>query len=860
VLLLEDVPTDAQLTVRALEQGGINVSATVVDSRAAFVEQLAGSLPDVILSDFSLPAFGGEQALQIARTTAPTVPFIFVTGVLGDEKAVELLKLGATDYVTKEHLARLVPAVQRALKDISDSRDRAELVRRDKAAADTLRKRDEHFRALVQNSTDIILTVDEATTILYSSPAIMDILGVDPDDAIGRSLLDLVHSDDRESALATLRDTRRRQGPSAGKDFRVRRSDGTYAVIELVASDLPDDNSVRKVVLNARDVTERRRAERIRQCEARLLDDIAGGASLEHSVKEIARAMEEHVPDWPCLVVLYDEPVPVIATGDRMLGRAAHDIARLAGAALRCAWPDKDVANGPVTGDLGPGIAGLTVEIPRAGQVPQAFWGIAVRGSTRSQPLGAVVFLSETAPQPTARDVEVARLGARLAAISFERWTAQAQLVHTACHDALTDMPNRTLLLDRARQVLARSSRAGSPTALLMIDLDHFKNINDSLGHSAGDQVLVEVANRLRSTVRPYDTVARLGGDEFVVLCDGLPGEAEVIRYAHRVLASLRLPINIDGHETHVAASIGIAMSADSVTPEALVRDADAAMYRAKENGRARVEIFDIEMRRRAAARMATEGRLHQAVEQELIQPHYQPIVDLGSQRVVGAEALARWSDATIGTVPPDVFVPIAEDSGLIVPLGIQILTSACRTAACWPGTLALSVNLSACQVRDRDLSSTIEGVLRTTNFSPDRLLLEITESTLMQSGTAETETLKRLNDLGVRLAVDDFGTGYNSLARLKQFPTAQLKIDRSFVIGLPESADDLAIVAAVIMMGHSLGLELLAEGIETEAQLAALQSLGCDLGQGYYFSRALSETELSEHLRSSDLAGPRAR
>jgi EAL domain-containing protein (putative c-di-GMP-specific phosphodiesterase class I) len=277
-------------------------------------------------------------------------------------------------------------------------------------------------------------------------------------------------------------------------------------------------------------------------------------------------------------------------------------------------------------------------------------------------------------------------------------------------------------------------------------------------------------------------------------------------------------------------------------------------MYQAKENGRGRIEIFDTKMRNLAIARVETEDRLHRAVEQRLVQLHYQPIVEIGSQRVVGAEALARWNDPEMGEIPPTVFVPIAEDNGLIVPLGAQILTSACATAARWPSALDVSVNLSGCQIRDPGLVDTIETALHGANLDPGRLLLEITESVFMKDVTATTDVLRRLRDLGVRLAIDDFGTAYSSLGRLKRFPIAQLKIDRSFVDGLPEDADNLAIVTAVITMGHSLGLKVLGEGIETEAQLAALQSLGCDLAQGFLFSHALPEAEFTRWRREHAL------
>jgi diguanylate cyclase (GGDEF)-like protein/PAS domain S-box-containing protein len=853
VLILEDMPADAELIARALEQAGINALVKVVDTRESFAEQLSESPPDLILADYSLPGFDGEQALEIARTIAPEVPFIFVTGTLGEEHAVELMKQGAWDYVTKEHLSRLGLAVRRALKEVADSRDREELRQRERAAMTALRESEERFRALVQNSADVIITVDEDGIATYGSPAAKSILGIDPVDALGSNVFDLVHPDDRDRAVATFRETLQLPGTRASLCFRARRADGIYVDLEAVSNNLLDDPAVRAVVINARDVTERRRAERLLKSEALLLDDIAGGARLEHSLKEIAREMEGYVSDWPCLIILSGEPIPSFTTGNRLPAKVSRDMSRLAVGAGGCPWLESGPGDDRLIGSLESDPAWPPAEMLTTRYGLRAFWGVPIRGSALSGSIGAVLFLSGVNPQPTPHDVEVARLGARLAAIGFERRQVQAQITHNALHDALTDLPNRTLLLERTAHAVARSRRSGTLIALLMVDIDHFKYINDSLGHSVGDQVLIEIGKRFCTVVRPDDTVARLGGDEFVVLSDGLPNEAQVMRYAQRILNTLVPPMHVDGHEVRVGASVGIAIDGNILEPEVFFRDADAAMYHAKENGRGRIEIFDTKMRNLAITRLETEDRLHRAVDEGLIRPHYQPIVEIGSQRVVGAEALARWNDPEMGEIPPTVFVPIAEDSGLIVPLGAQILTSACATAAQWPSTLQVNVNLSGCQIRDPGLVDTIETALREANLDPGRLLLEITESVYMKDVAASTDVLRRLHELGVRLAIDDFGTAYSSLGRLKRFPIAQLKIDRSFVDGLPEDADDLAIVTAVITMGHSLGIKVLAEGIETEAQLTALQSLGCDLGQGFLLSHALPEAEFTSWLCEHD-------
>ncbi|MGH9034451.1 MAG: EAL domain-containing protein, partial [Acidimicrobiia bacterium] len=424
-----------------------------------------------------------------------------------------------------------------------------------------------------------------------------------------------------------------------------------------------------------------------------------------------------------------------------------------------------------------------------------------------------------------------------------ERKLAEEAIAFQAGHDSLTQLPNRALFLDRLGQGLARRSRHPSGTAVLFLDLDRFKWLNDSLGHAAGDELLVAVAARLRDAMRAEDTVARFGGDEFVVLCEDVSDEAEAEALADRLASILAAPLTVAGEETTVTVSIGIAYAprtSSEASPESLVRDADAAMYRAKEQGRNRHEVFDVTTLELALARHETANALRRGIHRGELVVHYQPLLDLMSGRVVGVEGLVRWDHPQRGLLLPGEFISLAEDTGLVVPLGAEVLATACHQVMAWQPGLSLSVNLAARQLLAPDLCSIVEEALAGSGLAPDRLCLEITESALLEDSESSTRALNRLKALGVCIGVDDFGTGFSSLTYLKRFPVDVLKIDRSFVDGLCRDREDRAIVASVIDLAHAFGLTTTAEGVETAEQLTQLRALGCEQGQGYLWSRPL--------------------
>ena len=446
-----------------------------------------------------------------------------------------------------------------------------------------------------------------------------------------------------------------------------------------------------------------------------------------------------------------------------------------------------------------------------------------------------------------------------------DRKLTQERLSFLANYDSLTGLPNRALFRDRLARAMARARRSRASMALMFLDLDRFKVINDSLGHEVGDQLLRHVAETLKACLRMVDsvarpgaegmfTVSRLGGDEFTVIAEQLASPEDAAMIARRILEALEVPIHLLDSELHVSGSIGISMyPADDSDLDGLIRHTDMAMYRAKGMGRGTYSFFSEELSAELAARLALEGQLRHAVERQEFVLHYQPKASLVTGEITGVEALMRWQAPGRGMVPPDRFIHVLEDSGLILPVGAWAIRAACAELAAWDRAglpqLSLAVNLSARQFGQPFLAAFIRDALGDTGISPQRLELELTESLLMEDSEATRGVLGALAAMGVRVAMDDFGTGHSSLSYLKRFDIDTLKIDRSFVSELPHNPEDSAIATAIVAMGHSLHMKVVAEGVETEAQALFLQALGCDEMQGYLLSRPLSSSALVEWL-----------
>jgi diguanylate cyclase (GGDEF)-like protein/PAS domain S-box-containing protein len=730
-----------------------------------------------------------------------------------------------------------------------------ELRRAEKA----LRDSEARFRALVQNSSHMVIVLDAGGGVTYASPALRRMLGYPDAGRLGRNVFDLVHPDD-------VKEVRRRfgglaPGESSGTfEFRMVAGDGRWKHVETLANNLLDDPSVGGVVFNCRDVTERKRAEARLAGQAGVLDLIARDAPLVETLTVLAQVIETEAEGARCAAFLHD-PDSGTLTPVAAPNLARHALAELD--ALRVA-PEAG-ASGAAAHGHGPVIVpDLTVHPhwSRDGRVAReqgirAAWAVPVIASDADRVLGVLTLYHDAPRQPEPADWQLLELAAHLADIAIERSQVQARLAWQATHDALTGLPNRLFFLDQATMALARSQRSKMSVAVLFCDLDRFKFINDSLGHEAGNRLLIALARRLQEVVRPGDVVARFGGDEFTILCEGISDEAHALTIAERVARVVSTPFALGESEVFVTMSVGIAMGqGPACRPEALMENADAAMYRAKARGGNRRELFDQAMRARARRRLAMHSSLYRAIERDEFLVHYQPNVALGSGEVEGVEALVRWQHPTRGLLEPKEFIGLAEETGLIVPIGAYVLREACRQAERWraagPGgaPLTMNINLSARQFARPSLPRLVAEVLAETGADPACIWFEITESVLMEDAESTGAALAELKALGVSLAIDDFGTGYSSLTYLKRFPVEKVKVDRAFVDGLLGDPEDAAIVAAVVNLAHNLDLRAVAEGVETAEQAARLRDLGCDLGQGFFFGAPGTAERLDAFLR----------
>jgi diguanylate cyclase (GGDEF)-like protein/PAS domain S-box-containing protein len=807
---------------------------------------------------------GHEPAPGIAGaegTPTPDVDRVLAEALLRLQGPARMTTLSA-DPVISEELARhgwrdcLVAHVPRAggtrgALCVHDPRgvvrfDRAELAvveglagevagalgRADTQAA--LRASEARFRGLVQHSSDMVVVLDAEGVVQDVLPS-----ATTPPMHLraGRPIIAAAHPEDVATITSRLDRLVASPGSADAMTWRAADEEGSWRNLETVATNLLDDPAVGGVVLNSRDITERERAAALVTGQAEVLGTISRRAPLEETVRALAAAVAAQTPGAGFTVVLLDGE----GATTRTLGAPLP--VGLVPAVTAALAPEPEAQGGRrylVVDDVE---ADERWSSLLGASAVRALWAAPIDRSDGGGRLGLVVLHFDGPRVPDEPDVRVLESSADLALIAVEAVAAQEQLVHQATHDALTGLPNRLLFLDRTSVALSRLNRSSLSVAVLFLDLDRFKTVNDSLGHDVGDRLLVALARRLEQVMRPADTVARFGGDEFTILCEDIDGQEEAAAIATRVREVVAEPVSLEGHDLWVTASIGIASTADpGRAASELVEDADAAMYRAKRAGGDVHRVHDTAARSRALLELVTFQALRKAIERDELLLHYQPTVDLTTGHVVGAEALVRWDHPEHGLVQPLEFISLAESTGLIVPLGTIVLNEACAQTTRWAARAGegflMSVNLSARQFADPNLPDLVAGALRRFDTPPSSLSLEITESTLMEHAEGTLVALHALKALGVRLAIDDFGTGYSSLTYLKRFPIDVIKVDKSFVDGLGRDAGDEAIVATVVELAHTLGMQAVAEGVETDVQLRWLRQLHCDVAQGYLFSR----------------------
>ncbi len=727
------------------------------------------------------------------------------------------------------------PVINGIVINVHDITDRREAAARVAAA-------EARFRTLVQHAADGIIILDLHARCQYVSPSFGRLTGQDESALVGRPVRHFVHPDDVANIGTAWKRMLEHPAETTHALVRVQHADGRWRWQESSISNRLDDPRINGIILNVRDVTERKALDDLLSEESRILEMIAWGERLETVLDRVAALTAVCAEANYCIIRLLEGGELRVAAAP---GFPADQYERVSSIAI-----DAPLSSARAAMDRDEVFANYaTTDSDRVNDVAvdmgmRVSWAVPIELPKREAVAGTLTLLFDHEDVDRDRHRALLERVVSLAAVAIEQARARQDLEYRAYHDELTGLPNRALLNDRLTHALQRSRRDQTAVAVLFLDLDRFKLVNDSLGHDAGDRLLTQVAQRMIDGLRGSDTVARLGGDEFVVVVEDVKDDLEVHAAVDRVAALLEQPFEVDSETLFVSASIGVSVARDEADASELLREADDAMYRAKQRGRRSVEYRTDRETPDATNRLARVTGLHRALERDELIVYYQPIVDLGSRLPVALEALVRWDHPEFGLVPPGDFIPLAEDTGLIVPLGWRVLEQAHERLQQRPD-LPIAVNVSARQLSEPDFVARLTALV--SSVPRGSLTLEITESLLIDDAEHIAATLAALDEVGIRIALDDFGTGYSSLSNLSALPIHQLKIDRSFVSGLGRRRESEALVSGIINLGHGLELEVVAEGVETDLQARRLKQLDCDFAQGFFFGRPAPWSDAGE-------------
>ena len=858
LLLVEDLASDAEIELRELKRAGLSVEHRLVDTEKGFRLELDRFAPHVIISDFSMPHFDGMAALALTRELHPEIPFLFVSGTIGEEYAIRALKSGATDYVLKTNLLRLPAAVERALHEARDRRARH---RAEKKLAETR----ERLQSIYESLPDALWSAElPSQRVDYISPAASAIFGHPPQAFYDNDDLwvSVIHPEDRPAVVAAWQ--RLLDGREFDVEYRIVRPDGSISWTHDRGRVIRDASGVPiRVDGLARDISD---AVRQRERLARLgrIRDLLGAVNaaivrlrdrqelfesfcriaVERGGFLAARLVDiEPATGRLQIAVTTDESRDSLLDVVDAYNRDPAGSKSLLALALRSG--QAIVSNDAAADDR----ARQRDRFAREGVNSIACLPLTVEGKV----IGAVVL--RAAERGFFDEEEMRLLGDLTGNLAFalELGAKQEKLNYLAFYDPLTGLPNRTLFMERLTQALAAERRGNGSIALVLIDLERFKAINDTLGQAVGDRMLQEAGRRLQEAAGDIHQVARLGGNLFALMFPNIAGAEEVARRIEQKSANIfGVPYQIDRHEIRISAKAGIAVfPEDGADADVLFRNAEAALKRAKETGE-RYLFYAPQINARVSEQVELENRLRKAVENRELFLHYQPKVDLATRKIVGLEALMRWRGPDGLLVSPARFIPILEETGLILEAGRLALEIAAGVYRGWKaqGLVAsrISVNVSALQIRHKGFVDDVRSVIDGVESGVD---LEITESLLMQDVDASIRKLTAVREAGPHIALDDFGTGHSSLAYLSRLPIDTVKIDRSFVHGMVDKVEDTSIVTAIISLAQALGLNVVAEGVETEEQARLLHLLRCDQMQGYLFSRPVDKDKVETLLRA---------